>query len=83
MRQFRVLRDYRLRQRYPDCPQFVNWDIVADHRRQAERNHGQSLETLNSRGGLSPDELYAILNDRPYKAIDLRMAIDYIKEYGI
>jgi hypothetical protein len=83
MKHFKVLRDYQLRQRYPDCPQFVDWDAVASHRRQVERNHGQSLETLNSRGGLSPDELYAVLNDRKWQPIDIGVAIDFIKGYAI
>lgn len=43
----------------------VAWDIVEPHRAQAAKNHGgQSLETLAQRGGLSLDELVAVLADR-------------------
>ena len=41
--------------------------LVQPHERQAHANHGQSLWTLASRGGLSPTELAAVLEDRDYK----------------
>jgi len=44
---------------------FIPWDIVTPHEAQAKLNHSQSLETLASRGGLSPEELLAVLEDRP------------------
>ncbi|WPZ36739.1 hypothetical protein T8K17_11395 [Thalassobaculum sp. OXR-137] len=31
---------------------------------QARKNHGQSLERLRSRGGLDPNEAWAIVNNR-------------------
>jgi hypothetical protein len=43
----------------------IAWDLVEDHRAQAQRNHGQSLERLAERGGLSSAELVAVLQDRP------------------
>ena len=48
----------------------IPWDALAPHERQAERNHDQSLETLARRGGLSPCEAVAILEDRPWTAMD-------------
>jgi hypothetical protein len=38
------------------CPKFVNWDKLNEH--WAQRNHGQSLQRLAERGGLSTWELY-------------------------
>ncbi len=46
------------------CPRRVPWAFVAPHERRAERNHRQSLERLNHRGGLDPCELLAVLEDR-------------------
>lgn len=31
----------------------IDWDLIERHRGQAEENHGQSLERLAERGGLS------------------------------
>jgi hypothetical protein len=45
------------------CPTHVPWEMVAPHEKQAILNHQQDLERLNSRGGLDPRELYAVLND--------------------
>lgn len=43
---------------------YVPFAVVALHERQAEKNHGQSVAKLASRGGLSPCELAAVLEDR-------------------
>lgn len=58
-RQFPVLNsEYR-----PGAPKSVPWSILAPHEPQALKNHcGQSLETLARRGGLSPVEIYAVVN---------------------
>lgn len=51
-------------------PLLIPWDLIALHDDQARKNHcGQSLVTLNMRGGLSPSEAIAILDDKP---LDLR-----------
>jgi hypothetical protein len=42
----------------------VPWVVIAPHERQAQRNHGQSIQRLADRGGLSPCELLAVLEDR-------------------
>ena len=49
--------------RYKISVKSVPWHWIAPHEAQALRNHGQSLEKLNSRGGLSPYELYAVIHD--------------------
>ena len=41
----------------------IPWDMIAPHETQCVRNHGQSLERLAERGGLSPSEALAILDD--------------------
>lgn len=55
----------------------VPWAMVQPHERQARRNHGdQSLARLAERGGLSPCELLAVLEDRPWRAMDAQGACD-------
>lgn len=48
--------------------------IVTPHEKQAIANHSQKLWTLASRGGLSPGELAAVLEDRPHKAMPVHEA---------
>lgn len=59
-RRFRVLRGQsRLPQAERDrWPASLPWAMVEPWRAQAERNHGQTLERLNERGGLAPEELW-------------------------
>jgi hypothetical protein len=38
--------------------------MIKPHEKQALRNHGQSLETLASRGGLAPSEAVDIMSGR-------------------
>lgn len=44
--------------------------VLDPYRRRAFTNHSQSLERLAARGGLSPCELVAILEDRRWHAMD-------------
>lgn len=39
----------------------IPWWVIAPHQGQALTNHGQSLETLASRGGLGPEEAIDVL----------------------
>jgi hypothetical protein len=48
------------------CPRSVPWELLAPHEKQAIKNHSQDLETLASRGGLSPAEMVAILKDKNF-----------------
>lgn len=41
---------------------FINMDVLNEE--WAQRNHGQSLERLNERGGLSVEEIMAIVERR-------------------
>ena len=49
---------------------FIFWDMIEPHREQAHRNHGQTLERLAEHGGLGPEELVAVLEDREYRSMD-------------
>lgn len=66
MKKFKVLKDYP----YPIlsnirfAPDYIPWKMIEPHREQAMKNHDQTLERLNERGGLSPMELYAVIHDR-------------------
>lgn len=42
------------------------WEMIAPHEEQARENHSQTLKRLAERGGLSPTEALAILDDRKY-----------------
>ncbi len=50
------------------------WSAIAGHERQAMRNHGQTLERLAERGGLSPAEAVAIIEDRAFERMTLEDA---------
>lgn len=52
---------------YPGAPGWVPWDLLAGHEAMALSNHGQTLERLADRGGLSPDEMLSIIHDVPYR----------------
>jgi hypothetical protein len=54
----------------------VPWALVERHREQAKRNHDQTLERLADRGGLAPSELVAVLEDRPWHAMEPGTARD-------
>lgn len=45
-------------------PREVPWAFIEPARKQAEMNHGQTLERLAQRGGLSPSEMLAALEGR-------------------
>jgi hypothetical protein len=50
----------------------IPWALVEPHRRQARSNHGQSLESLASQGGLEAQDLVAVLRDKgPKYALSL------------
>lgn len=67
MRTFRIMLvdPYRERQ-----PREIPWEMIAPHAAQAQENHDQTLERLNERGGLSPCEACAVLEDRPWRRMD-------------
>lgn len=48
----------------------VPWEWVEPHWAQAKKNHGQTLERLAERGGLSISELAAVLEDREWRRME-------------
>jgi hypothetical protein len=49
---------------YRPVPQdTIPWAFAETFRERARRNHGQSLERLNERGGLSYAEIWLAMND--------------------
>jgi len=58
-------------------------NLLAEHEPQAQLNHGQSLEQLRARGGLSAQEMLAVLEDRKYQPIEggEAAAIDLLMPY--
>jgi hypothetical protein len=57
------------RKALPLAPQSIPFWIVEMHERQAQRNHGQSVQRLKERQGCSWSELLAILTDRAYRDV--------------
>ena len=66
---FLVLADYYYRKAHPTCPRSVPWAMLAPHEAWAEKNHGQTLARINQRGGLSPLEMVAVLENRRFRDI--------------
>ncbi len=50
----------------------VPWDLVAPHRKGAYANHGQTLEGLADRGGLTWPELLAVMTGRKYRDLGIQ-----------
>ncbi len=65
MKLFKVLSSYT---GFPkDCPLTIPWDALNEE--WAMKNHGQTLEHLDSRGGLSPAEIWSNVNHKPLAQI--------------
>lgn len=48
----------------------VPWEVMTPHEKQAQRNHGQTLERLAERGGLACSEAYCIVNDISWREME-------------
>jgi len=60
-------------------PLHVPWAMLTPHEKQAMLNHGgQSLQEIAARGGLGPDEMIAILDDRKWTPMPLSEALDEV-----
>lgn len=68
---------------YARCPREVPWSLVEPHEAQVIRNHQQTLERLAQRGGLGPDELVAVLEDRRWRDMPEREAVDRLVELSV
>jgi hypothetical protein len=47
----------------------VPWEMIEQHEAQAKKNHGQTVQCLAARGGLSACEALAVIEDRPFRGI--------------
>lgn len=65
MRTFKIMNEG-----YPGVPGEVPWEFMAPGEAQALRNHSQTLERLNERGGLGVDEALAVLANRRWERLD-------------
>lgn len=63
-------RAFRVMNAPAGCPSYVPWVLLAPHEPQAMRNHGQSLDELNRRGGMDPSEILAVIGDRRWQRMD-------------
>lgn len=63
------------------CPKSIPWAVIAPHERQADRNHGQTLKQLASRGGLSACEAVAVLEDRDWTRMTDEAAVARLLEF--
>lgn len=61
----------------------IPWSMLAPHEKQALRNHDQTLAGLASRGGLSPCEALAVLEDRPWHRMDDIAAYRQLNEHFV
>lgn len=64
----------------PRAPKFIRWEALNEE--WAQRNHDQSLATLNRRGGLSACEALAIIEKRYWHKMDWELALAQILPYA-
>lgn len=71
LKTFPIMQPWRVRHRALEEGLIVEipWELIAFHEAQARRNHRQSLEQLAYRGGLSPCEAIAVIEDRPWRSM--------------
>lgn len=65
MKKFPILIDHEGTQ--GPCPSWIFWEDIAPYEGQARENHGQTLERLAERGGLSPVEAFFVMTGRRWK----------------
>jgi hypothetical protein len=64
-------------------PRSVPWAFAEAFRKQAEENHGQTLERIAERGGLAPEEMWLAAHGRRLRTADMpdeQTAIDWLYE---
>jgi hypothetical protein len=61
---------------------YLQWEPTERDRQRADINHGQTLERLAQRGGMSWCEMAAILSDRPWHRMTEAAAIAEIEAEG-
>lgn len=73
MKLFPIIAEYGVgvKQRTTD---YIPYAVIKSHEEQALVNHGQSLQRLAERGGLSYNEALAVLEDRRWTDIEQTVA---------
>lgn len=66
MRLFPILASAGGYGRQPAPPRTLPWEMIATHEPQALRNHGQTIERLAERGGLSHKEALAVIEGKDF-----------------
>lgn len=61
-------------------PARIPWHIIAGHESQCQKNHYQTLERIAQRGGFSPAEALAVIENRPWHRMDPQAAVDRLNE---
>ena len=64
----------------PEYPESIPWALAIAHLEQMNRNHSQTASQLARRGGLSPEELVAVLEDRPWRSMSMADACRRLAE---
>lgn len=63
-----------------DCPAFI--DRAALNEEWARKNHGQTLDELKRRGGLSPCEAAAIIHHRAWRVMQTDTAVELMRRHA-
>jgi hypothetical protein len=68
--EFPILKGYgsKVPERFKGIKSFP-LSVIAPHEAQAKKNHYQTLKRLAERGGLSPSEAVAVLEDRQWRSM--------------
>ena len=77
---FPIMKPRERKERVLCQPTEIPWAMIEPHDKQAHRNHSQSLSVLASRGGLSPCEAVAVLEDRRWTPMDQGSAIERLRQ---
>lgn len=59
---------------------YIPWEVIAPFEHQAQKNHYQSIKRLAERGGLDPTEAVAVLEQRPYRRMEMDAARARLRE---
>ena len=70
--------DHLFMKRYYALPKTIPFELLEPFRENIEKRHGQTLERLNERGGLSPGEIYLGIHN-----IGLREAPRFVEIRGL
>lgn len=70
--------DHVFRNRYSDLPKTIPLKLLEPFRENIKNRHGQTLERLNERGGMSPGEIYMGINN-----IHLKDAPKFVEIRGL